>query len=121
MSALQPNDRTAGANAIASVIRREARIARKHQAQHARLLSDSYGFEQTRIAEMLEIPLQAVARLLAADGIHRCADCAFGLHSSCMGPLDFDHEGRPTPCQCACPDEALGESRLTPLRLPPLH
>ena len=102
MSGPQPTDRSAGASEIAEAVRREARTSRLSQARLARLLSDSYGFEQHRIAEMLDIPIATVARVLSADGITRCVDCAFGVHRSCMGELNFGIGGQSDGCACEC-------------------
>lgn len=99
MSRHQPNDRTAGAIEIAGAVRREARTSRQNQARYARLLADRYEWQPDRIAELLEIAPGTVARLLAADGAHRCVECAFGFHRSCMRELNF--EGR-HPCGCDC-------------------
>lgn len=100
MSGHQPNDRIAGAIEIAGAVRREARTSRQSQARYARLLADRYGWEPSRIAELLEIAPVTVTRLLAADEVHRCVECAFGFHRSCMRELNF--EGLPAPCECAC-------------------
>lgn len=102
MSGLQPNDRSAGANEIAGAIRREARVARRSQARHARLLFDSYGWDPSRIAEALDISADVVAHLLAADGAQRCVQCSFGFHRTCMGELDFGTGDQSVPCECGC-------------------
>ncbi|EYT59766.1 hypothetical protein [Microbacterium sp. UCD-TDU] len=102
MSGLQPNHGSDGANQIAEAIRREARTSRVSQARYAQLVFDRYGWEPARIAEALEITTDLVVRLIAADGVARCVECSFGLHSSCMGELNFDLEGTIAPCGCGC-------------------
>lgn len=102
MSGLQPNHGPDGANQIADAIRREARKSRVSQARYAQLVFDRYGWEPARIAEALEITTDRVVRLLAADGVARCVECSFGLHSSCMGGLNFDLGGMAAPCACEC-------------------
>ncbi|MGN7948524.1 hypothetical protein ACTJKH_07245 [Microbacterium sp. 22215] len=66
----------------------------------AQLLADSYGWEVRRIAEELDITTGEAYRLLAADGVHRCIDCSFGVHRSCMGGLSTDAYGAARPCEC---------------------
>lgn len=90
--------RAVGAREIAGAVRREARHAREGQVRTARLLYDSYGWDIDRIAHELDLEPATVARFLAADGIRRCVDCAFGLHNSCLG--DIGMEG---PCECDHP------------------
>lgn len=107
MSGLQPNHGSDGANQIADAIRREARKSRLSQARYAELVFDRYGWEPARIAEALEIATELVVRLLAADGVARCVECSFGLHSSCMGELNFDLEGVAVPCACECRERGV--------------
>ncbi|GGM41945.1 hypothetical protein [Microbacterium saperdae] len=114
MSDLQPNDRSDGAYEIAGVIRREARISRRSQARCAQLLFDSYGWDSARIAEALDLTRDAVAHLLAADGVQRCVECSFGFHRSCMGELNFGVEGQLVPCECGCSSSALPTARSLP-------
>ncbi|GAA1152940.1 hypothetical protein MOX01_00460 [Microbacterium oxydans] len=102
MSGLQPNHGSDGANQIAEAIRREARRSRVSQARYAQLVFDRYRWEPDHIAEALEITTSLVVRLLATDGVARCVECSFGLHSSCMGELNFDLEGMSAPCCCGC-------------------
>jgi hypothetical protein len=83
-------------------VRREARTSRQSQARLARLLADSYGFDKHRIAEMLDVEIATVARVLSAEGVTRCVECAFGVHRSCMGEFDIEIDGQPTRCACEC-------------------
>lgn len=87
--------RAAGAHEIAGAVRREARHARTGQVRTARLLYDSYGWDIDRIAHELDLEAATVARFLAADGIRRCVDCAFGLHSCCLGDIGMEER-----CEC---------------------
>lgn len=89
------DERAAGAHEIAGAVRREARHVRAGQVRTARLLYDSYGWGTNRIARELDLEQATVTLFLAADGIRRCVDCAFGLHRSCLGVIDV--EG---PCEC---------------------
>lgn len=100
MSDIQPNQRSAGATEITDAARRAARTARSGQARIAQLLADSYGWEVSRIAENLDITTNAVTRLLAADGVHRCVECSFGVHRSCMGAMSTDAYGAARACEC---------------------
>ncbi|MGW9269822.1 hypothetical protein [Microbacterium sp. NPDC055599] len=102
MSDTQPNHRTAGATEIAGAVRRTARTTRSGQARIAQLLFDRYGWEVDRIAEDLDIDMAAATRLLAADGIHRCVECAFAFHRACLGELDVGVDDASRLCKCEC-------------------
>ncbi|GAA2895319.1 hypothetical protein GCM10010455_18050 [Microbacterium esteraromaticum] len=104
MDNTQPNERQAGALALAEAVRRRGREHRLGQARYARLLADTYGRPIARIAEMLDVALDALERILAVDGVFRCVECCHRFHRSCMRELTFEPQGIPIPCECSCPD-----------------
>lgn len=90
MSDDQLNPPLSGADEIAGAVRRVAKTARAGQARTVRLFYDRFAWDPVQIAEMLEVTPEAVRRLVAADGIRRCAECAFSLHRGCAGDVDCE-------------------------------
>lgn len=103
MDGLQHSQRDAGVLALAEAVRRRGREHRLGQARHARLLAETYQARSSRIAEMLDIDLATLERILGADGLYRCVECCHGFHRSCMGELNFEANGIAVPCECNCP------------------
>lgn len=82
---------------FAEVIRRKARERRRSDSYMARVF-DEYGTPHDRICEILDIDEPTLARLLADDGRHLDADCAFGKHALCIGVVALDDAF----CECTC-------------------
>lgn len=97
----QPNHRDATGRAFAEVVRKQGRAHREAVTRYARLYYDTLGWEKARIQEALEIDSRTVDRILAADGVLRCVDCAFGLHRACTGYFAVA-VGDIIPCECSC-------------------
>jgi DNA-directed RNA polymerase specialized sigma24 family protein len=83
----------------ASIVRDKARDLRADQRRMVEIF-DRRGFDIDRIADALDLDLDTVTRLLAADGRLLCTECAFARHHAC------DHwygaSARLTRCECYC-------------------
>ena len=98
MDTEEPNFTDEAGELHTEIIRRHAREHRHSQREMARILDDR-GWPHARICEQLEINLDTLARMLAVDGLHRCTECAFGYHASCL-TAEISPDGRMVQCEC---------------------
>ncbi|KZE90631.1 hypothetical protein [Microbacterium sp. TNHR37B] len=101
MDAQEPNEPSDGAQIHAELIRRRAAALRKSKRDYA-IAFANHDIEPERIAEMLDEDVQTVVKLIAADGLHVCTECHYGLHVRCTFKI-ADPAGNIWHCECpAC-------------------
>ena len=101
MGSDNPTHRSAAVQALGAAARRAAREFRRSVRRDAEAFRNA-GFDDDRIASELELDAQTLRRLLAVDGVTRCVECAFELHSGCLGALVDDRTGAILGCGCSC-------------------
>ncbi len=100
---------TEGAELQNQILRREARLLRQQQRSRAILLHESFGYSIPDVAEALELNINDILGLLAADGRARCAECAFNRHDLCWGHYTDLVRGV-RECQCDCVGKPFEET-----------
>lgn len=95
----QPNHDDPAGEAHAEIVRRNARILREDQRRFAVIL-DERNWAHDRIREQLDLDADTLTRLLAADGLIRCTECAFARHRDCSRVTSTGYDM--VACECGC-------------------
>jgi hypothetical protein len=94
----EPNQNDRAGELHGAIVRQRARELRIDQRRYAILLNGR-GWEPAAIARALDVEPHMVRRLLAADGLLLCTECAFDRHDACT--RWYSDTERLIACECA--------------------
>ncbi len=101
MGSDNPTDRNDAVTALGEAARQRGRVYRRSVRRDAEAFRNARVGDDRIMAE-LGVDAERLERLLAADGVDRCVDCAFDLCDMCTGSWPDDRTGRTVRCQCEC-------------------